>query len=257
MHYYYQVMERENGHHKETLIEDPLRIRVFLIRHGEQSMYTDTNSSLTSLGQQQIGSLAEKLCSQFEEEGNNKRLRVLHSPRPRAYESAQILSNFLKDQTRKNGPLYGSKVKRPMVWNGLQTADAIGPLLDDGVPRENVCAAWLNLPEETLQEYGARSPGQIQHWLLEQTEELEGYSKFINRFQPQQPEINILWISHETSIWSTLLLNPEINVPDTPVNHASYVQINIAHGSEPTKFLFQGQQFYPNGNHTEERNFII
>lgn len=230
---------------REKLPENPLRVRAILGRHGIQAEYNG-NGELTEVGVEQIRQLGLTLSDQFKREGNRKRIRVFYSNRVRTEQSAFILDEILQQEINTEI----CEIYSPKEWDFLHTADAIAPLLDDCVPSENVCSAWLNLSGKKLKEYGAISPSQIRDRLCETVKEWENLSRIVEHFEPNAPELNIIGLSHEPLFWGAFLLNKRIDITQSNVMHAQYIQIDVAHGDKPTSYKFRGEEFYPNGTGT-------
>lgn len=226
----------ENHKYNEALEKVPRCIRIFLVRHGKQIEYGDTNSKLSEEGKEQVSQFTQNLTQLFQTEDNKKIVKIVYSSRERTIESARIIEDTLYNAITK-GTLSNVRMMNSHVREELQTADPLLKLIEAGIPKQEAFQQWLSLPETTLSNFGSESPNNIGNRFLTLVKRLEHMTHFLG----PGPEINYIMVTHETSHAALLRkFDPTMTVK---IDYAEPLQIDIGQKDKPTVYKFRGKEF--------------
>ncbi|MBI2590457.1 MAG: hypothetical protein HYW33_01050 [Candidatus Blackburnbacteria bacterium] len=174
--------------------------RVFhnlLVRHGDPLEYAQRNSALSQVGRLRSVLLAEQIAQSFRfSPASEYIIAIWHSGRARTIETAEILqASLLLIKTK----LDARKIR---VLTGLQCIshmspeEALRPLLEAGVAKENLYKTWINAPLEFLEKKNAKTPRKLEDEVLEFLMEASECSLILGK---GAPVINI-FVTSETTL---------------------------------------------------------
>lgn len=221
----------------EQLHITPRRIRAFLVRHGQQKQYIDTDSMLTADGRQQVITFTTWLLEKFAMEEDEKIVKIVYSDRPRTTETAVIIRDMLQAAINK-GVIDTICLSRPRRWKTMQTADPLHHLMMHGISQADALSTWLTLSEEALSRYNADPPSAIARRLLHMVQKMEQLRPTLE----PGPEINYIMVTHETSTASILHhFDPSRTYR---INYVEPMQIDIGYNGQPSRFAFRDKEYF-------------
>lgn len=204
----------------------PRELNIYVVRHGEQINYRDTHSRLSNLGRRQVlERFAIPFCNVLE--GNRENIvKIYTSGRMRTVESADIIYNELKGRVEA-GDLPQTRLLCLREKESLQTTDPISRQLANGSSPETATIDWQIIPEPVLNKVlGTISPRQMADRFD------RSLASVRERFSRTEvgPDINLVLVTHETTIASIARKHILPNNLWVGVNYATSLLIKIKNG---------------------------
>lgn len=226
------VIENADYHAKE--IPKAGEVNLWLVRHGQSQVYTDSDAALSDTGKAQVHNFGNKFITALREPTNLEQMvKIFYSSRLRTRQTAHVIHEQVERAIRNN-LLDGVKLFSPHVLQRLQTADALAPIINTVINPYEALPKWLTLSQQELETYGVESPQQISQRMFGIVERLS------TRHTPGQL-LHYVMVTHETSL-AAMMQHFEPLKLRRP-GYAESMKISVNPQNETTIYTFRGKNY--------------